>query len=237
MSIPIDDYILDDKVIDNLYIKNGKMYTKNKIRIIVPRRYEKGGYLSIGRTTETIALALVLDENNKAALMLKPNLFESIPSTISYEKVNDKDYVIMSFDKGDIVMNSTRLIINPDIIGWLFVEWITATGNIPYYLGYEDVFRVFVEPTEYGDKIGRRPVDVGVLISSIAYHGPNNEAVRFLSMSEQAKTKIKWYGLSNIQITINTPTSLLSGGYINAGITKMLINDNLPGAELEMLLA
>lgn len=236
MSIPIDDYILDDKVIDNLYIKNDKMYTKNRIRVIVPKRYESGGYLTIGRTTHTVAIALILDENNKGALMLKPNIFETIPTSIAYEKVNEKEYVVMSYDKGDVVINNTKLIISGDVIGWLFTEWITATGNIPYYLGYEDVFRVFVEPTEYGDKMGRRPVDIAVLVSNIAYHGPDNNAVRFLSMSEQAKTKIKWFGLSNIQVTINTPTSLISGGYINAGITKMLVNDKLPGAELEMLL-
>ena len=228
----ITKYKLNDIIQKQLVQKNGSIITKKKLFVVFPMRFEKIGHLNITDVVESIGIGLVLDEQGNGQILLRPNKITVKSSAIEYQTVNNKDYIILTVNPNDALLVYDELIVSADIIGALFTDFFIQSNNIPFFLRYEDVVNIFITAVEDGDKMAKKPTDMGVMLSLIA-KGMDGKDYRFNPQSPP--NVLKWYGLSDIAGAIETPVSLLSGGYIKTGLTKLVQSGDLEESDMEAL--
>ena len=230
--IDIQNYKLNEVIQKQLYVENNSIKTKGKLYVVFPMRFDKIGYMHITGQVETIGIGLVIDENKNAQILLRPNKVLVDSSAIEYQKVNNKDYIVLTVKPKDALLVHNELIVSADVIGVLFTNFFILSNNIPYFLRYEDVLNIFIRAVEDGDVMGKHPNDLSVLLSLIG-KGSDNKDYRF--NPHTPPNGLEWFGLSDIAGSINTPVSLLSGGYIKTGLTKLVQAGVLEESDMEAL--
>ena len=204
------------------YRKNS-IFTNSKLFIIFPDRYLKRELALIGREISVFGHFILVDETGNYILINFPAKVTLTPNSIDDITIDDKEYKLLEFNPNSYIIEDTRYIPDNDDIFKLFDDFLIRNNNIPFYMGYEDLLNLFIRAVDItGSKLALNPVGVATLVSIVG-RDKDYDFIRIKKNKKDIlKSKIKWVGLNNVDKAYKNIMSMITGNYLDKGLTAAL---------------
>ena len=200
-------------------------YTSANLRIIFSERFITKEFVFMGSTIRTISIFAIVDDNNNYAISIAPIFVDLSPYNVSDVMINDVLNKVLYFNKDDIVIVNNTLVKTDSFIYDLFDEFYVK-GNIPWFMGYEDVSDILLEAKKYaGSNVGENALTFEILASLVSRNKKNKfEFIRRSITSEKdvPDLNIEFIGLNNIYYSFDSTGARLFGGYYGSGVTTSM---------------
>jgi hypothetical protein len=161
------------------------------------------------------------------------------PTSTIKVKFNEEEYYKFDFDAGSTVIPSLQLV-QTDVLVYKIYDEIMAKGNVPWYLDYNDLGRLF-DTAKYhaGANIGSNH-EVTELIVSIIARNPKNRH-EYYRRTVKSKEDVKknppaFVPLRSVVYSATNTTNKLAGSYFEAGLVSALNSPSTRTERIESIL-
>lgn len=200
-------------------------YTNTHLRIIFPERYINKEFVFMGSSIRILSIFAIVDDDNNYAISVAPIFIDLSPYNVSEVMIDDVLNKVLYFNKDDIVINNNTVVKTDSFIYDLFDEFYVK-GNVPWFMGYEDVSDILLEAKKYsGSNVGENALTFEILASLVSRSGKDkSEFIRRSITSEKdvSKLDIRYIGLNNIYYSFDSTGARLFGGYYGSGVTTSI---------------
>lgn len=215
-------------------LEDGSVVTDAPCKIHVPERFTAKNLAVLGAEVFVLGFFPIIfnDEfygvNNAIAMM------RICPSSTERVVINNEPYFEFQFEAGDKVIYSTSLVVNDTLTYYMYDEFV-AKGNIPWYMNYFDVAKMFETAKEHaGVNLGARSI-IELIISTIT-RDPNdiNQLYRhrLQSLDEVLSNPPITIPFRSVIFNTSDTTSKLDGAYFSDAINSALVN---PSESVELI--
>ena len=208
-------------------LPDGRLVTKKAIKIYIPSRFIERGLAEISIKTHIVGIyAIVLDDTYYAVSLVNA-MVQIEPSSTTKVMFDEEQYYEFSFDPGSTVLSSTNLVKTDTLVYRIYAE-IISKGNVPWYLGYLDLAKIF-DTAKYhaGANIGKNH-EVTELVVSIIARDKENRHINYRQVVKdfnEIKTKPPVYiSLKNLTYAATNTTNRIAGSYFGDGLISALVN-------------
>jgi len=210
---------------------SGKCLAKRPLKVHILKRFTENQLAFIGQHVLTLAVfGIIIDDTYYNPFSL-PTMVEMHPDSIVSVKIDDVEYLELSFDKGSAVIANSRVVQKNTLPYYEHNDFISK-GKGAWFLNADDMARLFTYCRKYAGRprganravmemitsfILRRPGDLTQFFRTDPSAGPDDfTLVRFESVS---------YGASNTLAKV-------AGSYSEEGEISALVN---PSDRLERI--
>lgn len=220
-------------------LPDGRLVALKPLKIVVPTRFEDRGLAELGLDSYICGIYCMVVEDKYYAVSLVNAMIRIEPFSTLTIKINGEEHYEFSFRAGDTVFSSVTLVKTDTLVYRIYDEFISK-GNIPWYLTYEDLGKLFDTAKKFADaNVGENPEVTELIISLIArdatdrtkYYRTTIEDLNYLKSNPPAFIPLK----SVIYAATNT-TNKLAGSYFNEGVISALVTPSTREERLESLL-
>lgn len=149
-------------------VDDGSVLAKKPMKLYIPTRFRDKNLCDMGNEIYVLGIFMLTVEDRYYAVSNVNAMMRIEPSSINTVVLNEKDHFEFVFEAGDAVFASTELVKNDKLIYYIFDE-IVAKGNVPVYLDYLDLGRLFDSaPKHAGVTLSSTPTVLHMLLSMIA---------------------------------------------------------------------
>ena len=213
-------------------IGDALVVTKN-LRVIYPDRYNNIGLSILGTTVRVISIFAIIDDDGNYAVSNVPIFIELTPSNVDEISVGNDINKVLYFDEGSVYTENTNLVMDDRFLYDLFNEFYIS-GNIPWFMDYDDVINIFSETRKYADSsLGDNPITMEILAAVLARS--KKDKTTFYRQTD-LKDKADFVGLMNIYFTFDNTVSKLVGSYYSQGVSSAIINKEKEPTKIEEIL-
>jgi len=204
-----------------------RLVTTKGCKIYIPVRYASRGLASIGIETHIVGIYGIVVEDQYYAVCSVNAMQRIEPSSSVKIVLDDEEYYEFTFDPGSTVISSLQLVKTDTLVFKIYDE-IISKGRVPWYLGYEDLGRLFdTAPYHAGAKIGQNHEVMELLISMIA-RDPKDRRIYYRqsvkSLEDVQKRPPAFIPLRSTIYGATNTTSKLAGSYFKDGLTSALVS-------------
>ena len=209
-----------------------------EIRILIPERYTEKGLAKIGKETHLVGIYAMVVGQHYAVSRINA-MMQFNPSVINTIKIRGDNYLELIFDPGSVVLATNRLVVNDNIAYLIFDEFISK-GHIPWFIGYDDLARLFETSDKHaGLKLGSRHVVLGMIAASIT-RAKSDRTMYYrhaiANVKDPSTVPFAHIKLRSISHGTTNTTSRLVGSFWNDGLTSALVNPAEKTEQIEELL-
>lgn len=220
-------------------LKDGSIITSKGCKIYIPERFVEKQLAIIGAETYVVGIFAIVVEDKFYGVSTTNAMMRVTPTTISTVKFDQDSYLEFSFDPGSIVIATTQLIKSDTLVYYIFDEFI-AKGRIPWYIGYEDLGRLFDSADRHaGVSLGANHSILEMFAAAIARNAENRSKYyrhSIVAQDDPEKRPPVFIPLRSITYGATNTTSKLMGSYWNDGLTSALVNPSEKQERIEELL-
>lgn len=218
---------------DDIFVTNKKLY------ISFPARFVDKHLTTLGNTTKMLTVCTISDDSGNYGVMSIPSRIEVSPSEIMDVEMDGELFHMLIIEKGDTLFNNNSIIKDNDLI-YAIYELFMLQGKIPWYLGYNEVFKLFSSIPKYTtSSIGADPALFEVLTAIVARNPDKLDEefrVNLKTSKDLTNKKPSWIGLKNIYYSYKSTGSKLIGNYFKQAEIAAIVNPSVKGTELENIL-
>lgn len=220
-------------------LPDGQLLVTEACRIQIPMRFAQRGLAQIGLENFIYgAYALILEDGNYSVSNINAMVKISPFKTLTVE-IKGVPYYEFHFEANSILINTVHLLCQGDIIFNVFDEFMFK-GNIPWYIGYEDLGKLF-DTADYHAKTNvNANLEVIELIASMLGRNKEDRTKYYRSViekREELRTNPPAYvPLNSVFYSATNTMNKLAGSYFNDGIVSALVNPSTEVERIETLL-
>ena len=216
--------------------KNGEMYTSRDVKIIIPARFVERGLTTITNEIRTVCVfAMVIDDKYYAVTTVNSKM-QLTPSWTNMIKIEDEDHYEFGFDKGSMITPNINLV-KDDLFVYKIYDEIIAKGNIPWYLGYEDLGKLFVTAKSHGGiTVAVNNIPLEMIAASISRQMKDRTKYYRHALAEGKAEKPAFIPFRSVMYGATNTTAKIMGAYFDEGITSALVNPSSKTEGIETLL-
>lgn len=217
----------------HLEIKGETTFTNTELKIMFPSRFIKRELAFINNDfIRVIGIYAVLDSNNNYTVIRTPIYHEIQYNNLEYIVVDNVEYVLVTVFQDTVLLINNNLVVSDKFVYDVFDEFF-SNGNIPWYLNYEDVARLFEDGVKFANvKIGNDPF-IFELLTSIIARSSSDKTKKYRVNTE---TGLAFVGLNDIIYGFNNTGASLIGGYFKDGIVNSIVRKEEESTELVKIL-
>lgn len=213
--------------------------TKVDLMIHVPTRFSEVGLASVGSTVQIFGLFAIILKTGEYALCNVNALVEIKPSLIEKVTIDDVEYYQFQFLAGDTVIQSKDLVCRSSLI-FSAIEEFVFKGKIPYYVGYEDMGKLFDTAKEHARTSANiHPAVMEFMAAYIARNRKNpTKFIRQMAKTEAdfESSDLMWVPLRSVYFSAPSTVNKLSGAYFDNGVVSALVQKNERSEKIENIL-
>lgn len=213
---------------------NGLIFIGDLAKVYIPLRYEVHDLLVTGNVIRTLGIFQVsVQGETEPYNLLLPSILSMKPSATVQKKIDEIEYLICSFVKGDIFLESMTVLKQNFVLSKMFIEFI-RNGNMPPWLTYDQMGTIFdIAQVTCGASL---PVPHAILEMIISHcsRDPDKLSVKY-RYTDQKKQPV-FLGLRDTTNVRDSTTSRLVGSYVMDGINASIVNQSQQRSEVEDLL-
>lgn len=219
-----------DFIQKNLYIKDNKIYTKQKTIIEFPKWYENKELLDIQNTVYLYGIfATIID--NKYSVSVIPTLVNTTPIVVNEIERNGEVYTQFVYGKDDCIIDSTN-VVKKDLLSYNLFEGFFIYAKIPWFIDYEDLIKIMDNILKYANSnLGSNYISTELVISFIA-RIKSNKAMFY---RQDPKKEIEYVDLMNVYYSVLNTTSKISGNYFTESLVSAIVQKQDTVTKLESL--
>ncbi len=216
-----------------------RVVTSKELKISIPTRFIDRELAYIGVQTHIVGICgLILDDMFYATMNILA-MINIEPSETNRIKIDNDQYFEFVFKPGSTVFKSTNLI-KSDLLPYKIYDEILSNGNVPWFMSYEDVGKLFDTAVYHaGANIGENK-EVTELIASLVSRDPIDKTKYFRvtidSLDDLKKKKPVFIGLKNVVYSATNTVNRLGGSYFSQGVVASLVNPAVREEKIELIL-
>lgn len=207
---------------------NGSVIVTKDCIVQFPSRFVKRELAEIDVGVEVYGLMAIIFEDNTYAVLNFTNKLILNSNIIDYKEINGIEYINVTFKKNDILIINTNLVRIETVIFDILDE-IILKGNIPWYIEYEDLLKMFDTAKAYAGMSITNLTGTELLASMCARC--NEDRTKYFRTCN--KSKLFYIGLRNVFYSATSTLTRLSGSYLSDGVTSALLSPTKDISELE----
>jgi len=220
-------------------LDDGSVVTTKGCKIIIPARFAEQQLAVLGNEINICGLFAIVVEDRFYGVSSAMAMMRIEPSVTNTIKIEDEDFLEFVFDPGCTVISSTELV-KSDAFIYLVYSEIIAKGNVPWYMNYEDMGRLFESaPHHAGVSVGANFAVIEMIMAAIS----RSEKDRTKYFRHQLATKQDldkevpaFIPLRSVTYGASNTTAKLIGAYWEEGLTSALVNPTETVEPIEGLL-
>jgi len=205
---------------------DGRVVTIRECKIYIPARYADYGMAQIGVDKHILGIYAMVVENKYAVCSVNA-MMQIDPVRTNKVKIAGDEYYEFEFDKGSTVIKNVNLV-KADTLTYLIFDEFFQKGNIPWFIGYEDLGRIFDTARKYaGANIGGQR-EVIELIASLVARDPNDRT-QYYRTAVKSQEDVKhihpaYIPLMSVRYGATNTLTKLGGSYFSKGVISALID-------------
>lgn len=217
-------------------LKDGSVITKTGCKIYIPVSFRDKNLASLGNEVYIAGIYMMTVNDSDYAVSLVNAMMRIEPSSINQVTIADKDHFEFIFEPGDTVFASTDLVVNAKLLYYIYDE-IVAKGNVPPYMDYMDLGRLFDSSQKHaGKKLASTPTILHMLLSMIA-RNPEDLTQYFRQITNgKDSEKVRFIQLRSSTHGANNTTARLMGAHFSDNLTSALVNPSDREEDIEHIL-
>jgi hypothetical protein len=219
----------------------GQVVTSVPCKIQIPVRFTEGsvGLGSIGINTFIYGIFAIILESGEYSVCNINAMVQINPYKTTQTTIDNNDYHEFWFNKGDIVIKSTTLLQVADSIYNVFNE-LVFTGKVPWYMGYEDMGKLFDTASYHGNSNAGKSQETIELIASMIARSKKDRTIYIRetakSYSDTDIANLDYVPLKSVFYSVKSTMNKLSGSYFNDGVVSALVNPSEQQQKIEGIL-
>jgi hypothetical protein len=220
-------------------LKDGSVVCDKECKIYIPTRYVERKLAYVGVENYILGIYAIVVDDKYYGVSLVNAMIPIDPTTTNKVKINDDDYYEFVFKPGSRVIKSTGLVKASTITYYIFDEFFSK-GYIPWFIGYEELGKVF-DSAKYhaGANIGSNQ-EVTQLIASMLGRDSKDKTKYYRttinSLKDLETNPPVFVPLKSVEYAATNTLNKLGGSYMQIGITSALINPSTRVEKIENLL-
>lgn len=220
-------------------LPDNRLVTMKDAAIYLPVRFSERGMATVGVETHIAGVYLIVLEGKYSAVSLVNTILRISPSTVNRVMVNGDEYYEFVFPAGSTVIPNLDLVQNNQIPYKIYDEFF-AKGRVPFYLGYEELAKIFDTAKKHGGvNIGSDHEVTELLVSMISRNREDRTQYYRQSVSNVEDVRRKppaFIPLKSVAYSATNTTNKLAGSYMQDGIVSALVSPSERTERIESLL-
>jgi hypothetical protein len=218
---------------------DGRLIALEECKIYVPSRFEERGLMEHGVETYIVGIYAIVVEDKYLAVSMVNAMMRIKPSSAMKVKIRGTECYEFTFDAGSTIIASLNLVKN-DVLVYKIYNEILSNGEIPWYLNYSDLGKLFdTAKLHAGANVGQNS-EVTELIISLIARTPEDKVKYYRTIAQDEdiiqNKPATYVALKNVQYSATNTTDKLAGSYFGDALTSALINPSSKRERLESLL-
>jgi hypothetical protein len=214
---------------DNLVIKDGKVYCKEKCTIEFPKLYLKKELADLQEISYVYGIFAII-MGDKYSVSIIPSLCSLSPIMINEIEREDVEYLQFMFGKGDCIINDIK-VVKQSLLAYNFFETFYIYAKVPWFMDYEDLVKVMDNLVPYaGSNVGGNWI-------------ANELTTSFITRSRSDKKKYyrqvggdkEYVDLMNVRYSVNSNVLKLGGNFLSDSIVSAIVQPESQSTRLESL--
>ncbi len=229
------DFIRDAKKVYT-YIKEteaGELVAIKPMKVLIPARFPEYDLAIFEEEITILGICAFVVEDKYYAVSLVPAMMRTEPSLINNIRIDDVDYIELSYDPGSRIIANLNLVKVDSLLYRIYDEMI-AKGRVPWYLGYEDLGRLF-EHSNYhaGERVGSSPAIFEMIVAAICRSPEDVKKYYRQTVADRASLRTHpptVIPLRAVSYGATNTIAKLMGSHFNENVTSALVS---PGERVE----
>ncbi len=202
----------------NLYIKDNKVYTKEKTIIEFPKWYVDKEFLDIQDVTYLFGVFAII-MGDKYSVSTIPTLINTVPIIIKEIERDGVIYTQFIYGKDDCLIDNTS-VIKKKLLSYNLFENFYIYAKVPWFVDYEDLMKINDNIPKYnGSDLGRNFIATELVTSFIA-RSNKNKAVFY---RQNPVGDADYVDLTNVYYSLSATTNKLAGNYFSESLTSAIV--------------
>lgn len=219
--------------------KSGSVITKRDCIIQFPKRLVDRDLAEIGSETYVFGIFAIII-GNEYAISTIPSMIRTNPSRIDEREIKGDFYYNFYYEGGDVIIENINLI-RKDTLIYNLTEEFFLKGNIPWYIGYEDLGRIYDKAKEFADSNVAQNYATMEAMAACISRAPHDRSVQYRHFIKSKKdidsnnpTYIGLYG--NVFYAAPGTVNKLAGSYFQDAVVSALVQPSTKSSHVETLL-
>lgn len=219
-------------------LEDGRLVTTKPLKIQIPARFAERGLASIGIESFIVGIYAMILEDQYYAVSTVNAMIRIDPTSTVRITIDGDEYYEFSFDPGSTVIQSLDLVQTDTIVYKIYNE-IFAKGRVPWYLGYNDLAKLFDSAKYHANaNIGQNQEVTELLVSIIARNQDDRHQFyrQFARTLDDLKKPPAFIPLRSVSYAATNTLNKLAGSYARDGLISALVNPSTRVERIEALL-
>lgn len=213
-----------------LYIKDNKVYTKEKTIIEFPKWYENKELLDMQSVTYLYGIfAIIID--NKYSVSIIPTLINTTPIIVKEIERNGEVYIQFIYGKDDCIIDNTN-VVKKELLSYNLFENFFIYAKVPWFIEYEDLIKITDNLFKYSKSNLGSNFIATELVSSFIARCKTNKSVFY---RQNLKDDIDYIDLTNVYYSALSTVSKIAGNYFTESLTSAIVQKEDKPTKLENL--
>lgn len=218
---------------------DGSLVCLAPTKIHIPARFETRGMLNVGKDVFSLAIIPIIIEEKYYAILNILSMAQLQPLTIQKISIDDVEYYELGFEPGCVLFKTKNVVKNADLVYLAFDE-LVQKGNVPWYMDYEDMGRIFDSAKRYaGVNIGSNPEITSLIISLISRQ--KSDLTKYYrhglkTFADLTKSKAEFIPLKSVIYNATGTLDRIAGSYMSDGVVSSLVMPTKESDQIEKLL-
>lgn len=214
----------------------GQMYASKACKIYIPVRFGERKLAHIGNTIYTTAVFAISVEDKFYAVSTVNSKMQLTPTSTNLVDIGGEEYYEFFFEKGSQITPNVDLVKDNQLAYKIYDELI-AKGNIPWYISYEDLGKLFITAKEFANiTLAGNNVPLEMIAAAIARDPDDRQKYyrhRIKSMADSKVVGPDYIPFRSVIYGATNTTAKLMGAYFDDGLMSALVNpsDKVEGVE------
>lgn len=227
-----------DQVIPHLReLPSGELMTTKTCRIQIPKRFTQRGLAEIGMDTYIVGLYPLIMDNYYAVSNVN-SMVKINPHRVTNITIGGVPYMEFAFLENQVLITNINLV-KRDTLIYNIIDELVFKGNIPWYVGYDDLGKLFDTAGEYaGSGVGSN-YEVIELMASILARNPRDRTQYYRMILDSEKDKAinpSYVAMSSVYYAATNTLNKLAGSYFSDGVVSALVSPTTQVEKIEQLL-
>ena len=219
-----------DFIQSQIYIKDGKIYTKEKTIIEFPKWYENKELLDIQDVTYLYGVFAIII-GDKYSVSVIPTLINTTPIIIREVERENGTYIQFVYGKDDVLIDNTT-IAKKDLLSYNIFENLFIYAKTPWFIEYEDLIKILDNIYPYSNSnLGNNFVATELVTSFIA----RTKKDKSVFLRPDPNAQADYVDLTNVYFSALSTLNKVAGNYFTEGLTSALVQKEVTPTRLENL--
>lgn len=220
-------------------LPDNRLVCKQQVKIYIPARYLERNLAYVGVDTYILGIYAMVVDDKYYAVSLVNAMMPLDPTETNRVKVDGDEYVEFVFMAGSTVIKDVVLVKTDSLVYKIYDE-IFSNGQIPWYIGYEELGKIF-DTAKYhaGANVGSNQ-EVTQLIASIVARNKNDRVQYYrnhIKSLDDLKTDPPFFvPLKSVTYSATNTVNKLGGSYMTEGVISSLVSPADRSERIERLL-